>query len=221
MIHLGLVDDSPITRRLVKLCFAKESIKVHCFTDGKEAWKAIRATPPDLLLVDTSIAGLDGYSLCKRVKITPETAGIPIILLVDTLEVFDPVRGREAGCEGHLTRPFETTRLVEMVEELLEQKKQIKDDATTPGSQNPLPELLLKLSPDQCRAPFQRLQRLSRKSITSTLLQLDNVTVNDLSERIVKRLTATLKKPPRRPKNSRRREIQRFPRDTSRAGATE
>ena len=218
MVHLGLVDDSPITRRLVELCFADESIEVQCFTNGDAAWEAIRMAPPDLLLVDTSIPGLDGYALCHRVKSAPETARIPVILLVDIFEVFDPARAREAGCDGHLTRPFETIRLVEMVEGLLEREAQVKEvrtDDARKGSGEILKQELLNLSPDQCAASFQGLQRPSRRTAPPTRIELDSATMNALAEKIVERLTATLKRPSGKVESVHRQDSQRSPQDFS------
>ena len=217
MVHLGLVDDSPITRRLVELCFADESIEVQCFTNGNTAWEAIRKAPPDLLLMDTSIPGLDGYALCHRVKSAPETAHIPVILLVDTFEVFDPARAREAGCEGHLTRPFETTRLVEMVEGLLQRGARAEggpvEDAAR-GSGELLKREFLDLSPEQCGASFWLLQRPSRKTAPARI-ELGSATMNALAERIVERLTATLKKPSRNVESVHGQDSQPSPQDPS------
>lgn len=120
MPHLLLADDSATIQKVVELTFADESVEVHAFSDGASALEYIRANPVDVLLADVSLPFLDGYELCREIKQSPDTSDIPVVLLAGTFEPFDIERAERAGYHSHLTKPFETSRLVELVKELLE-----------------------------------------------------------------------------------------------------
>lgn len=119
MPHLVLADDSATIQKVVELSFSDENIEVHSFADGASALQYLRNHPADVLLADISLPLMDGYELCREVKQNPETAHISVILLAGTFEPFSVERAEEVGYHSHLTKPFETSRLVDLVKKLL------------------------------------------------------------------------------------------------------
>ncbi|WP_428559885.1 MAG: hybrid sensor histidine kinase/response regulator [Solidesulfovibrio sp. DCME] len=76
--------------------------------DGETALHSLRPTPPDLILLDILMPGLDGYEVCRRIKADADTAAIPIIFLTALTEIRDKVTGFELGAVDYITKPFDT-----------------------------------------------------------------------------------------------------------------
>ncbi|MGH9340087.1 MAG: response regulator [Acidobacteriota bacterium] len=132
MPHLVLADDSQTIQKVVQLSFADEEIEIHSFSDGTAALKFLRDEPPEVLLADISLPSIDGYELCREVKQDPRTAHIPVILLAGTFEPFDLKRAEEAGFHSYLTKPFETSQLVELVKKLVQSRGAMPPPAPAP-----------------------------------------------------------------------------------------
>ncbi len=111
-----IVDDSPAVRKLVTLTLERQGYRVRAAADGMEALRAIReGGVPDLVLLDISMPGMDGYQLCKLLKQSPEAKHAPVLMLSGKDGFFEKVRGRMAGSTGYLTKPFAPEALVEAV----------------------------------------------------------------------------------------------------------
>jgi len=117
--HLILADANPTVQQVVELCFNEEPVEVHCFSDGNEALDYLRVQSGDILLADVSLPGLDGYSLCKRVKEDPRTAHLPVILLAGALVGLDEHRAERSGSHCVLRKPLDTGQLVELISTIL------------------------------------------------------------------------------------------------------
>ncbi len=79
-------------------------------------------TPPDLVLLDIVMPGLDGYEVCRRMREMPETAEVPIMFLSSLEEVQNKTRGFEVGANDYLTKPFEMLEVKARVQSLLKAK---------------------------------------------------------------------------------------------------
>ena len=113
-----VVDDSPTIRKLVGLTMAKNGFRVVEAGDGEEALEQIRAEgAPDVVLVDVVMPGMDGLTLCKRIRQDPVTARVPVIILSGHDGYLDKVRGKMAGSDRYLTKPFEPAALLKAVRE--------------------------------------------------------------------------------------------------------
>lgn len=114
-----VADDSITIQKVIGLTFANENYELEMADNGDEALEKALARRPDLVIADTNMPGLSGYDLCARLRSEPGLAGVPLILLAGTYEVFDDARAREVGANDHLTKPFESQALVEKVRSLL------------------------------------------------------------------------------------------------------
>jgi putative two-component system response regulator len=74
--------------------------------DGKTALEAVADEPPDLILLDIMMPGMDGYEVCRRLKASPETRDIPIVFLTAMTEEQDEAKGLELGAVDYITKPF-------------------------------------------------------------------------------------------------------------------
>jgi two-component system OmpR family response regulator len=106
-----LVDDDPDLRKLVKLTLEfTAGWQVEVAGDGAEGIAAVRATKPDVAVVDLMMPGMDGYEVCERLKGDPETAAVPVVFLTARKEL-DEARVKELGAAGVVVKPFEPDEL--------------------------------------------------------------------------------------------------------------
>lgn len=111
-----VVDDSPTIRKLVGMTMVKNGFRVFEASDGNEALERIQAEgKPDLVLLDITMPGMDGYALCKAIRQNPKTAKVPVIMLSGKDGFFNKMRGRMAGSDQYLTKPFQPEALVKVV----------------------------------------------------------------------------------------------------------
>ena len=90
--------------------------------NGEMALQIAARTPPDLVLLDIMMPGLDGYEVCRRLRRMPETAEVPVIFLSALDEVQNKTRGFEVGANDYLTKPFEMLEVKARVRSLLKAK---------------------------------------------------------------------------------------------------
>ena len=109
------VDDSPTIRKLLMMTLEREGFNVVQAQDGWEALVKMSECNPAMILSDINMPRLDGYKLCKFVKKHAKTKHIPVIMLSGKDGVFDKLRGRMSGCDGYLTKPFESNDLLEKI----------------------------------------------------------------------------------------------------------
>jgi DNA-binding response OmpR family regulator len=111
-----VVDDEPIVVEVVQRYLAREGFKVVTAATGPEAWDAAldRVRPPSLIVLDVMLPGLDGVSLCDRLR---RDAGltVPIILLTARGEEADRIAGLAIGADDYVVKPFSPGELVARV----------------------------------------------------------------------------------------------------------
>jgi len=96
--------------------------KLSLAMDGETALQVAARTPPDLVLLDIMMPGLDGYEVCRRLRAMPETAEVPIMFLSSLEEVQNKTCGFEVGANDYLTKPFEMLEVKARVKSLLKAK---------------------------------------------------------------------------------------------------
>jgi sigma-B regulation protein RsbU (phosphoserine phosphatase) len=100
----------------------KSDHKLSLALNGESALQIAGRTPPDLVLLDIMMPGIDGYEVCRRLRQMPETAEVPIMFLSSLEEVQNKTRGFEAGANDYLTKPFEMLEVKARVKSLLKAK---------------------------------------------------------------------------------------------------
>lgn len=131
-----LADDSVTVQKIITLTFSDEDVEVITVNNGDEAINRLRRLRPALVMADISIPGRNGYEICEFVKTHPEMEGTPVILLVPAFEPFDEERARRIGADYHLTKPFQSIRmLISIVKNLIDRKTgaefSVADDSLT------------------------------------------------------------------------------------------
>src|SRR5262245_33176803 len=100
----------------------KSEHKLSLAMNGEMALQSAARTPPDLVLLDIMMPGLDGYEVCRRLREMPETVDVPIMFLSSLEEVQNKTRGFEAGANDYLTKPFDMLEVKARVRSLLKAK---------------------------------------------------------------------------------------------------
>ena len=101
-----VVDDEEDLLELVRYNLTKEGFAVECVERGEEALTRCIADPPDVVLLDLMLPGMDGFETARRLKRDPRTAAVPVIMLTAKGEESDVVAGLELGADDYIVKPF-------------------------------------------------------------------------------------------------------------------
>ncbi len=110
-----VIDDSNTIRLTAETILKKEGYEVFTATNGFEAMSIIADTRPDIIFVDIMMPRLDGYQTCKLIKNNSYFRKTPVIMLSSKDSLFDRARGRVAGSEQHINKPFTKGELLEAI----------------------------------------------------------------------------------------------------------
>lgn len=110
-----VVDDNSTNRKLVSDVLGFDGYRILQAGDAEAAQEIIRSTPPDLILMDIALPGMDGLTLTRMLKASETTRHIVIVALTAFAMKGDDARAREAGCDGYITKPIDTRTLPDAV----------------------------------------------------------------------------------------------------------
>src|SRR5213592_3886388 len=96
--------------------------------DGEAGLRAASQKPPDLVILDLSLPGLDGLSVCKAIRRTPSTAEVPIMMLTARIEESDKIVGLEIGADDYVTKPFSMREILARTRAILRRGERGADD---------------------------------------------------------------------------------------------
>ena len=111
-----VVDDEDTIREVVRRYLEREGFKVQEAADGYEALDSIKADPPDLIVLDLMLPGIDGLTITQHLR---QDRQIPIIMLTAKGEASDRIRGLDLGADDYITKPFSPQEVVSRVRAVL------------------------------------------------------------------------------------------------------
>lgn len=114
-----VVDDEPEAVELVEFNLKQAGYAVVTAADGSEALKKARTQTPDLIVLDVMLPEMDGFEICKTLRLESATARVPIIMLTAKAAEIDRVLGLELGADDYLTKPFSPRELLLRVKKIL------------------------------------------------------------------------------------------------------
>lgn len=114
-----IVDDEPMARTLLRLMLVRAGFHVSEADDGFDALDKIRKNRPDVVLLDVMMPGMDGFSVCEKLRSDPATAELPIIMLSAKTDLDSINKGLRAGATVYLTKPISPEELTQHVKDAL------------------------------------------------------------------------------------------------------
>ncbi|MCP3822336.1 response regulator transcription factor [Streptomyces sp. A3M-1-3] len=114
--HVLFVEDDDVIREATQLALERDGFRVTAMPDGLSGLEAFRSNRPDIALLDVMVPGLDGVSLCRRIR---DESTVPVIMLSARADSIDVVLGLEAGADDYVTKPFDGAVLVARIRAVL------------------------------------------------------------------------------------------------------
>ena len=110
--HILVIEDDDIVARTIERSLRGSEFRVTLTNSGVEGLKAARRRPPDLVVLDIIMPGMDGYTVCREMRADPILADTPILFLTAKVKDEDKIVGFTAGADDYLTKPFNIDELI-------------------------------------------------------------------------------------------------------------
>ena len=111
-----VVDDNPNNLRLLVKILAEKGYRVRPSLSGEHAMASIEKEPPDLILLDIHMPGLNGYEVCRHIKADKEKANIPVVFISSMDGLLEKREAFSAGGADYITKPFKINEVLARVE---------------------------------------------------------------------------------------------------------
>lgn len=111
-----IVEDEELIAKMISNCFLAAGFQTIVECDGLSGYHAFETSAPDLVILDLMLPGLDGYSVCRKIR---RKSNIPIIMLTGLADVDDQLMGYEAKADDYMTKPFHPDILIAKAKALL------------------------------------------------------------------------------------------------------
>jgi two-component system cell cycle response regulator DivK len=110
-----VIEDHEENRRLLRDLLTSFGYELTEALTGEDGLTAAAASPPDLILMDIQLPGIDGYETTRRIKSNPGLRHIPVIAVTSYALSGDDVKAFAAGCDAYVTKPFDPAELLEKI----------------------------------------------------------------------------------------------------------
>ena len=122
--HILVVDDNEMNLSLIGRILELEGYSVETVHEGAEAFEAINRQAPDLAILDVMMPDIDGYSLCKKLRLEKNASDIPIVMLTAMNSEIERTRALEAGANDIWSKPFDLDMFRKWIRDTLENSGQ-------------------------------------------------------------------------------------------------
>ena len=110
-----IVDDNPTNLSVLSLALKGAGYTIAVATDGEDAIEQVEYSPPQLILLDVMMPGIDGFETCQRLQESPASRSIPIIFMTALADPVDKVKGLSLGAVDYITKPFQQEEVLARV----------------------------------------------------------------------------------------------------------
>jgi CheY-like chemotaxis protein len=114
MQRLLVVDDEYFNYEILKAALSSK-FEISYADSGQSCLASAIANPPNIILLDVCMPGLDGYDTCRMLKHTPETKNIPIVMVSGLESQLEKQAGFDAGCDAYVVKPFSMSTLLDEI----------------------------------------------------------------------------------------------------------
>ncbi len=115
-----IVDDEPNIVMSLEFLLRKNQFDVFIARNGNEALELLEHEVPDLILLDIMMPDVDGYEICRQIKLKPVLNNTKVVFLSAKSKTTDIEKGYELGADLYITKPFSTRNLIKSINQLLE-----------------------------------------------------------------------------------------------------
>lgn len=122
MAKILIIEDNPTNMKLVSLVLRNAGHTILCAVDAESGLTLARAEPPDLILMDIQLPGMDGLAATAILKQDPTTAAIPVIAVTALAMKADREKSHAAGCDAYMAKPLRYKELYLVIDTLLAEK---------------------------------------------------------------------------------------------------
>ncbi|TAJ96940.1 response regulator [bacterium] len=123
-----VVDDEPDIVSIVKTMLEGEGYEVLCAGDGLEVFPLLKERIPDVLIIDRMMPGMNGMEVINKLKESPKTSSIPVIMLTSMDKFDDVTEGYKQGADGYITKPFTKAQIINGVNLVLASRPTLSAD---------------------------------------------------------------------------------------------
>ncbi|WP_440056221.1 response regulator [Pseudoalteromonas sp. T1lg65] len=116
--HVLVVDDEYFNYEMLEVALS-DALELSYADSGTSCLSNAIADPPDAILLDVCMPGLDGYDTCRMLKNTPETKNIPVLMVSGLESEQEKQAGFEAGCDAYFVKPFSMQSLLEKIKSMV------------------------------------------------------------------------------------------------------
>lgn len=131
--NILVIEDDEIVARTISRTLKGDEFKITVANSGVEGLKSARRYPPDLVILDVIMPGMDGYTVCREIRADPILTHVPILFLTAKGKEEDRIEGFNAGADDYLTKPFNVDEMLLRVKAILRRTQNIQrlrqDDA--------------------------------------------------------------------------------------------
>ena len=168
-----IVDDNPANLELLSDLLDDAGFEIWVARDGESAIRKAEYAPPDIILLDVMMPGIDGFETCRRLKSNPLTQEIPVIFMTALSDTVDKVKGLNLGAVDYITKPFQNEEVLARVKLHLKLQKLTE----TLAAQNLLLKQEIKERTD-AEAALQQLNQELEKRVEERTKELQQAQVN-------------------------------------------
>jgi len=131
--NILIIEDEEDILALVQYNLLREGYRVRCAASGEEGLQAALEEPPELILLDLMLPGMDGLEVCRRLRQEAATRQVPVVMLTAKGEEADIVAGLELGADDYLPKPFSPRVLIARIRAVLRRRQQAEAE-TAPAA---------------------------------------------------------------------------------------
>lgn len=170
-----VADDEPRIRDLLRIVLENHGFEIAEAEDGEAALNSFASSPPDLVILDVMMPGMDGFECCRRLR---SISGCPILMLTAKGEDYDQVEGLESGADDYMVKPFAPMVLAARVQALLRRSAREQKQRYTFGG------MVIDAEAREVTAEGETLS-LSRKEYDLLLYLTENYNISLSREQIL------------------------------------
>lgn len=183
--HVMIVDDEPSFRLALAAILRDQGYTISEVSNGLEALALAKRVPPDAIVLDVVMPGMNGFEACAALKAQPETAAIPVLILSSLCERDDRIRGISAGADDYLVKPFDREEVILRVRNAVRMRtlsQQGEADARQIKELESVRDELTQLIVRDMKTPLAGLAGLLELADRAAVKHLDNETSFYLNE---------------------------------------